>query len=374
MSTKPIFVATHPRACSTAFERVFMTCRDTLYTVHEPFGDAWYFGPERLADRYENDPKTRKESGFENTTYRDIFEGIDRANTEGKRLFIKDMAQYWTPLLSKPASIAPSLVTYRRGVGTSTNGTSAVNGDSTANGAHLDLDVKPAPDAKEVKKDGYPYSTAAEPGNPTIVPEALLKQFHFTFLIRHPRSSIPSYYRCCVPPLQELTGFDYFDPKEAGYVELRRLFDYLRSVGQVGPKMCGREDATNGVNGHTNGDAGEKIEICLIDADDMLDDPYAMIEKYCGSIGIPYSPDMLKWNKPGDQEHAKAAFEKWKGFHEDALETEGLNPRKHAPKTEEQMMKEWTEKYGEEGAKLIKKTVDENVEHYEYLKQFAIKI
>ena len=38
------------------------------------------------------------------------------------------------------------------------------------------------------------------------------------------------------------------------------------------------------------------------------------------------------------------------------------------------MMKEWTEKYGEEGAKLIKKTVDENVEHYEYLKQFAIKI
>jgi hypothetical protein len=48
--------------------------------------------------------------------------------------------------------------------------------------------------------------------------------------------------------------------------------------------------------------------------------------------------------------------------------------QKKTPKSDEQLLQEWTEKYGEEGAKLIKKTVDENVEHYEYLKQFAIKI
>ena len=245
------------------------------------------------------------------------------------------MAQYWIPLEGKPASIAPSLISYRRGVGTSPNGTSAVNGDG-ANGAHLDLEgLKPAPEAKSVKKDGYPYSTAAEPGNPTVIPEALLKQFHFTFLIRHPRSSIPSYYRCTLPPLNDMTGWDYFNPQEAGYAELRRLFDYLRSVGQVGPKICSRDDGANGVNGEhkTNGDVGEKVEICLIDADDMLDDPYAMIEKYCKSINIPYSPEMLKWGTPEDQEHAKAQFEKWKGWHEDALETDGLNPRKHVSRS-----------------------------------------
>jgi hypothetical protein len=59
-----------------------MTCRDTLQCVHEPFGDAWYYGPERLADRFENDEKTRQDSGYANATYRDIFETIDRENAQ----------------------------------------------------------------------------------------------------------------------------------------------------------------------------------------------------------------------------------------------------------------------------------------------------
>jgi hypothetical protein len=48
--------------------------------------------------------------------------------------------------------------------------------------------------------------------------------------------------------------------------------------------------------------------------------------------------------------------------------------QKKAPKSDEQLFKEWTEKYGEEAAKVIKKTVEDNVQHYEYLKQFAIKV
>jgi hypothetical protein len=72
MSNKPIFLATHPRACSTAFERVFMTRRDILRCIHEPFGDAFYFGPERLSSRYEKDEEARSSSGFANTTYNDV--------------------------------------------------------------------------------------------------------------------------------------------------------------------------------------------------------------------------------------------------------------------------------------------------------------
>jgi hypothetical protein len=48
--------------------------------------------------------------------------------------------------------------------------------------------------------------------------------------------------------------------------------------------------------------------------------------------------------------------------------------QKKAPKSDAQLLKEWTEKYGEEAAKVIKKTVEDNVQHYEYLKQFAIKV
>ncbi|KAF2849109.1 hypothetical protein T440DRAFT_137713 [Plenodomus tracheiphilus IPT5] len=355
MTSKPIFVATHPRACSTAFERVFMTRHKTLQCVHEPFGDAYYFGPERLAERYENDPEARKESGYSESTYRTIFDRIARENSEGKRAFIKDMAQYWIPPNNKPATVAPSLSNYKRGVGTDTTALSPVQ--------------------TREHKDGppYPYDTKAEPGNPTVIPADLLATYHFTFLIRHPRNSIPSYYRCTIPPLDRLTGFYNFRPDEAGYAELRVFFDYLRSAGQIGPKLAGQSEP-NGqaeTNGHSGG-----VEICVIDADDLLDNPSGIIEAFCKSTGIKYEPEMLIWDTEEDQAIAKEAFEKWKGFHEDALDSDRLRARTHKkiPKSDEELFKEWTEKYGEEAAKVIRDTVAENIEHYEYLKQFAIKV
>ena len=59
-----------------------MTRHETLQCVHEPFGDAYYFGPERLAERYESDPQARKESGYSESTYRTIFDRIAKENSE----------------------------------------------------------------------------------------------------------------------------------------------------------------------------------------------------------------------------------------------------------------------------------------------------
>ncbi|KAK5008838.1 hypothetical protein LTR39_005069, partial [Cryomyces antarcticus] len=61
---------------------VFMTRRDILKCVHEPFGDAFYFGPERLSDRYEEDEKTRLESGFSESTFKTVLDRIHREITE----------------------------------------------------------------------------------------------------------------------------------------------------------------------------------------------------------------------------------------------------------------------------------------------------
>ena len=43
-------------------------------------------------------------------------------------------------------------------------------------------------------------------------------------------------------------------------------------------------------------------------------------------------------------------------------------------KTQEEEDMEWREKYGAEGAKVIRETVDANVGDYEYLKQFALRV
>ena len=261
---------------------------------------------------------------------------------QGKRLFIKYIIHYLFPPNGAPPSIAPSLDRKERGVGTSSkahtngvsNGITNGNTNGTTNGATYG-----AP---------YPYATDAERGNPTVIPSEILDQFHFTFLIRHPRSSIPSYYRCTVPPLDKLTGFYNFMASEAGYDELRRMFDYLRSIGQVGPGIATQSINSAETNGHattnehttangtaiTNGTATtngntSKIDICVVDADDLLDNPKGIIEAYCKSVGIPYSPKMLNWDSEEDQQQAKDAFEKWPGFHEDAMNSCALKPRMH---------------------------------------------
>lgn len=59
-----------------------MTRRDALTCVHEPFGDAFYFGPERMSDRYENDEKAREESGFADSTFKTIFERLERESAQ----------------------------------------------------------------------------------------------------------------------------------------------------------------------------------------------------------------------------------------------------------------------------------------------------
>lgn len=172
-------------------------------------------------------------------------------------------------------------------------------------------------------KPPYPYDTPAEKDNPTVVPTELLSKFHFAFLIRDPHYSIPSYYRCTIPPLDEMTGFYDFYESESGYDEVRRVFDYLRKKDLVGPSHA---DNRNGPNGTSS---SKGAEICVVDADDLLDNPAAIIKNFCESVGFPYDPEMLNWDTPEEHEFAKAAFEKWKGFHEDAIDSSGLEPRAH---------------------------------------------
>ena len=55
-----------------------MTRRNSLSTIHEPFGDAFYFGPERMGSRFEDDEKAREESGFADSTFKTILDRIER--------------------------------------------------------------------------------------------------------------------------------------------------------------------------------------------------------------------------------------------------------------------------------------------------------
>jgi hypothetical protein len=245
-------------------------------------------------------------------------------------VFIKDITHYLLPPNSRAAAIAPSLSRVKRGVGT--NGLPIFEDSPSQEGKDVDSDhdsgVALTPSAGSPssgqKSPPFPYKDAvAEPSNPTVVPREILEKFHFTFLIRHPKNSIPSYYRCCISPLVERTKFEPFMPEEAGYDELRRMFDYLKDTGLVGPKICGQENA-EGIETKPGG-----VEICVLDADDMLDDPAGVLKQYCASVGMEFDEAMLKWDTPESHAFAKEQFEKWNGFHDDAINSTDLKPRAH---------------------------------------------
>jgi hypothetical protein len=59
-----------------------MTRRNSLQTIHEPFGDAYYYGPERMGARFENDEEAREKSGFADSKYKTIIDRIDREAAE----------------------------------------------------------------------------------------------------------------------------------------------------------------------------------------------------------------------------------------------------------------------------------------------------
>jgi hypothetical protein len=315
----------------------------------------------------------------------------------------------------KPPSIAPSLGGKKKGVGTNgltnghTNGLANGHMNGLPNGhKKTNSQTNICGEEYDESQTPYPFATDAEPNNPTVVPTALLSKFHFTFLIRDPHSSIPSYFRCTIPPLDDVTGFHHFDPSEAGYDETRRVFEYLRSIGQVGPHHA------NGWNSNSNRKTANGqpagAEICVVDADDLLDDPEGIIRAYCTSVGLPFEPEMLEWADDKHQVFAKKTFAKWPGFHDDAIDSTDLKPRAHVSsflsphniaivlfhplatnwamsrrsantaqqqakkiKTEDQWDKEWAEKYGEEAAKTIRETVDRNMDDYNYMRQFVLK-
>jgi len=62
-----------------------MTRRDTLQCVHEPFGDAFYYGPERMGSRFEGDEKAIEESGFKDSTFQTIMDRLEREGEDVSR-------------------------------------------------------------------------------------------------------------------------------------------------------------------------------------------------------------------------------------------------------------------------------------------------
>lgn len=211
-----------------------------------------------------------------------------------------------------------------------------------------------SPDAKPPSL--HHLFTPDEAPNPTLFPTSILRSFQFVFLIRKPSSSMPSLYRCFIPPLSNQTDEHTLDSTELGYREMRILFDYLYPSGAVSTE-----------------DRPQNAPL-LIDADDFLSNPDAIIRSLCSRLSIPYSPSMLTWDSSEDHAFARSLFDKYAGYHEDALNSTGLRPKPPAQgRSTEEEEEDWKSRYGSDAARTIREAVDLCQADYEYLRQFKIR-
>lgn len=115
--------------------------------------------------------------------------------------------------------------------------------------------------------------------------DELLDLFNHSFLIRDPAKTITSMY----------DKWPDFDEKEVGFAEQRELFD----------RLCDKK--------------GEAPPV--LDSDDLLENPHAMVKRWCEAVGIPFIAEALSW-EPG----ARDEVSWWDGgsFHANLRNSDGL--------------------------------------------------
>ncbi|KAI5475038.1 hypothetical protein MNV49_002063 [Pseudohyphozyma bogoriensis] len=280
--------------------------------LHEPMGDPFYWGKEKVSERYSDEVCEKNFKHFHEFTFEKTWNDmVNPPQVEGEpvmRTFSKDMAKFICPLRSSrkqpPSTSVPSL---------------------------------PLP----------PTNTDE---NPTLIPTALLldPSINHSFMIRHPAKAIPSFDRLCYPG--STTGFDYYDcENDPGYRECRVLFDWLRKMGR---------------------------EPVVIESEELVKAPEKVLKGWCEKAGVEFEEGMLNWEEgarshfekwPGFHNAAQFSQGINKGLRdeyktpENYVEEKNTATKAAAPVEKKELRPE------------IVKAIEDNLEDYLYLKGFAEK-
>jgi len=127
-----------------------------------------------------------------------------------------------------------------------------------------------------------------------------LDGFEHSFLIRDPAKVLASLHRSWI----KLGDEEGFTRNEIGFDEQRVLFDLLSEKSGAAA--------------------------VVIDSDDLLADPPAMVAKYCSAIGVPFIAEALSW-EPGSRGEVLWYDSDDSIWHESLKNSDGLKaqPRNH---------------------------------------------
>jgi len=118
--------------------------------------------------------------------------------------------------------------------------------------------------------------------------DEFIDNFTHSFLIRDPAKVTTSMAK----------HWPDFVLKESAFVEQRELFDRLTDKLGVPPPV--------------------------IDSDDLLENPYGIVEAYCNAVGIPFIAEALSW-EPGQRQ--EVSWYDGGSWHANLRDSDGLKPQ-----------------------------------------------
>ncbi|GMH66117.1 hypothetical protein TrST_g10207 [Triparma strigata] len=120
----------------------------------------------------------------------------------------------------------------------------------------------------------------------------MLRQFRHTFLIRSPTKVMKSFWRAAMENVSDGSS-TYFDASEAGFMEIEAIMQAVEGL--------------------------DNQNIVIVDADDLMANPSAVLGKFCDEVGLEFDPSMLSWEAVMPE-----SWKKWPGWHDDAARSTGF--------------------------------------------------
>lgn len=68
------------------FECALLTRPDEIRVLHEPMGDAWYFGPEKQSKRYSDEECRNEFKQFEDSSYEKVSSPVTQTRLHFRKL------------------------------------------------------------------------------------------------------------------------------------------------------------------------------------------------------------------------------------------------------------------------------------------------
>lgn len=166
-----------------------------------------------------------------------------------------------------------------------------------------------------------------------------------TFIIRDPSKTIPSLYKASFNSKGHDTIYHEnmdFDPSECGFVEMLAVFNHVKDELKQSP--------------------------LVIDADDLLLNPSTYMKEYCNRTGLPYREDMLSW----EAGVVPKGWEQWDGWHDDAINSNGLKKREKHKKEKVEKKIDRYEK--ERKIQAVQDAITQSMNAYEIMSKYKLII